>query len=126
VLGDGSVSAFHEDRTLTNALAEVMKFGTADFAFGDHFDFCDTRGVEREYALDTFAVGNFTNGERGVDAGSAFGDNDACEDLDALFSAFDNAAMHFDRVAYIEFCNVLVELLLFDFLDDIHDLVRKG
>lgn len=79
-----------------------MKFRTADFALGDDFDFRDTWGVEREYTLDTFAVGNFTDGESGVDTGSAFGDDDTSEDLNALFSAFNHAAMDFDGVANVE------------------------
>jgi hypothetical protein len=79
-----------------------MKFGTADFALGDNFDFGDTRGVERENALDTFAVRDFTNGESRVDAAATFCDHDACENLDALFSAFNHAAMDFDGIANIE------------------------
>jgi hypothetical protein len=79
-----------------------MKFGTADFALGDDFDFRDTWGVEREYALDTFAVGNFTDGESGVDTGAALSDHDTCKDLNALFSAFNHAAMDFDSVSNVE------------------------
>ena len=66
-----------------------MKFRTADFALGDDFDFRDTWGVEREYTLDTFAVGNFTDGESGVDTAAAFGDD---ETLIALCAEIEQAA----------------------------------
>jgi hypothetical protein len=79
-----------------------MKFGTADFALGNNFDFGDTRGVEREYTLDTFAIRDFTNRESRVDAAATFCDHDASKNLNALFSTFNPAAMDFDGIANIE------------------------
>lgn len=122
---EGSFGTFHEDRTLADTLAEVMELRTADLAFGDDLDFCNPRSMEREHPLDTFTVRDFPNGESGVDTSAAFGNDDTRKDLDTLFAPFDNAAVHLDRVSDIEFCNVLLELLLLDFFDDIHDLVRK-
>ena len=79
-----------------------MKLGAADFALADDFNFCNTWGVKRENALNALAIGNFTDSESGVDTGSAFSDYDTSENLNALFSAFNNAAMNFDSVANIE------------------------
>lgn len=98
-----------------------MKLGAADFAFVGYFDLGNTRGVDWEHALDTFTVGDFPNGKRCVNTAAALGDHEACEDLDTLFAALNNPAMHLDGVAYVEWCNVFLELLLLDFLDDVHD-----
>lgn len=94
--------ALDEECALTNTVAEVMKFGAADFAFGSYFDFGDTWGVERENALDSLTVGNFTDGECGVDATAAFGYHKTCEDLNTLFAALDHTAVHFYGVADVE------------------------
>lgn len=115
-----SVSALDQKGALANTVAEVVKLGAADFAFVGYFNLGDTWGVNREYALDTFAVGDLTNGECCVDTAAALGDNEACEDLDTLFATFDNAAMDFDRVTYVWDDDVFLELLLFDFFDDCH------
>lgn len=115
-----SVSALDEEGALADAVAEVVKFCAADFAFVCHFDLGDTRGVNREYTLNTFSVGNLADGESRVDAAAAFGDDETCEDLDALFATLDNTAMDFDGVAYVRDDDVFLELLLFDFFDDGH------
>lgn len=114
------VSALDEKGALTNTVAEVVKLGAADFAFVGYFDLGDTWCVNWEYTLDTFAVRNLTDSECCVDAAAAFGDNETCEDLDALFATFDNAAMDFDGVTYVWDDDVFLELLLFDFFDDCH------
>ena len=116
----GSVSALHEEGALADTVAEVVEFRTADLAFVGHLDLGDTWCVKREYAFDTFAVGDFTNGEGGVDAAAALCDDEACEELDTLFATFDNAAMDLDGVAYVWLDDVFVKLLLFDFFDDVH------
>lgn len=116
----GSAGAFYEKGAFANTLAEVVEFRATDFATVCDLDLGDTWCVNREYALHAFSVGDFTNGECGVDAAAALGDDETCEDLDTLFTTFHNAAMDFDCVAYVKFCNVFLELLLLDFLDDVH------
>ena len=76
--------------------------------------------MKGEDALDAFSVGDLADGECGVDAAAAFCDDEACEDLDALFAAFDNAAVNFYGVTDVGADDVFLELLLFDFLDDVH------
>lgn len=120
------VCALDEEGALADAVAEVVKLRATDFAFVRYFDLCDTRCVEWENTLDAFTIGNFPNGERCVDAAAAFCDDKTCEDLDALFATFDNAAMDFDGVTYVRGDNVFLELLLFDFLDDVHGGVSCG
>jgi hypothetical protein len=107
----GSVGALDEEGALADPLAEIVKFGATHFATVGDFDFRDPRGVEREYALDAFAVGNLADGEGGVHAGTATGENDASEDLDALFTTFNNPAMDLHGVADVEIGDVLLQLL---------------
>jgi hypothetical protein len=76
--------------------------------------------VERETTLDAFAVGNLADGERGVHASATTGDHNAGENLDTLLAAFDNAGVDLDRIADIEVNDVRFQLLLLDFLDDVH------
>jgi hypothetical protein len=94
--------ALYEECALANAVAKVMKFRAADFAFGGDFDLRDTWCVEWENTLDSLAVGNFTDSESGVDAGAAFCNYQTSENLNALLAAFDYPAMDFNRVAYVE------------------------
>jgi hypothetical protein len=94
--------ALDEKGALADAVAEVMKFCAADFAFSGDFDLGDTWCVEWENTLDSLTVGNFTDSESGVDTGAAFCDYKTSENLDALLAAFDYPAMDFDRVAYVE------------------------
>jgi len=79
-----------------------VELGAADFAFVRDLDLGDTRSVQRENALDSLAVGNFTDGESGVDAAAALGDDETCEDLDALLAALNHPAMHLHGVADVE------------------------
>lgn len=97
-----------------------MKFRAADFATGADFDLGDTWGVERENALDALAIRNFTDGESFVDAAATLGDHETCEDLDTLFASLNHAAMDLDGITHIRIYDVCFELLLLDFLNDIH------
>lgn len=113
-------SALDEEGAFADPLAEVMKLGATHLAFVGYFDLGNTWSVNWEYALDAFAIRNLTNCECSVDAAAAFGDHETCEDLDALFATFNHSAMDFHGVAHVERGDVLFELLLFDFLDDVH------
>lgn len=120
-----AVSGFYQESAFANAGAQVVKFSATNFAAVGDFDLCDPWCVDWEYTLNAFAVGNFTNGERSVYAGSAHGDNNASKNLNPLFAAFDNAGVNLNGIAYAEFGNVLFQLLLLDFFDDVH-VARKG
>jgi len=125
--GGGLASALDEQSAFADAAAEVMKFGAADFAAVDDFDFGDAWGVDWENALDAFAVGDFPDGEGSVHAGTAAGDDQAFENLDTLFAAFHHAAMDFHGITDIERGDVLFQLLLLDLINDIHGMLQgKG
>jgi len=103
-----------------------VQLGAADFAFVGHFDLGDPWCVNRENPLNAFAVGNFTHGECSVHTGSAFCEDDACENLDPLFAAFDDPAMDLHGVTDIERGDVLFQLLLLDLFDDVHGVLFRG
>jgi len=88
-----------------------VQLGAADLATVGDFDLRDTRSVQRENTLNTFAVGNLAHGERGVHAGTTTSHHDASENLDALFATFNNAAMNLHGVSDIEIGDVLLQLL---------------
>jgi len=123
---EGSVSALYKESTLANALTEVVKLGAADFATVGDFDLGDTWCVERKDALYTFAVGNLTDGESGIQADTTTCNHETGKDLDTLFVTFLNAAMNLDGVAYVELGDVLLHLLLLDLFDDVHGVLLRG
>lgn len=72
-----------------------------------------------EDALDTFAVRDFTNGERLVETTSALGDDESGKYLNTLFFTFANEAVNFYGVTYVEFGGVFFELFGFDFGNEV-------
>ncbi len=110
----------HGHGTLTDALAQIMQAGTTDTATLGDFDLGNPGGMQRENTLNTFAVGNFANGEGGVHADALAGDDDACENLDTLLVTFHDAGVDFDAVSGAEFGEVRLKLLLVDLFDDAH------
>ena len=107
-------------RTLALAIAKVIQLGTTSGSSGFNLNLRDTRGVDRENALDSFAITNPANRQRRVQE-SAFATNDnPRENLYALFLAFLNNGMNADAVANIEGGDFLLHLFLVDFLDNGH------
>src|SRR5690606_11466258 len=81
------------------ATAQVIELRAPHVAAPHQLDRLDQRAVQREHALDAFAVGNFPNRERRVHAGIAAGDAHALECLQTLAVAFDDAHLDAQRVA---------------------------
>ena len=78
--------------------------------------------MQRENALDAFAVGDATYGESLVYSPALAGDDDTREDLDALLVAFAHLGVHADAVADLEGGDVRLQLRSGDlFNDGIHD-----
>src|SRR5690606_3928456 len=102
-----------------------VELGAADLAAADHINAFDERRVDREYALDAFAVGNLANGEAFAETAARTGDADAFIGLYAGTAAFANADVHANGVAGGEFRQLalgfdLGGLFGFQFLDDVH------
>lgn len=108
------------DSLLTFTTTEVMKASAADFTSFGHFDLSDLWAVQWENTLDAFSIGDLADSEGFVDAATFAGNDDACKELNTFFITFDNAGVNFDGVAYIEGCNVFLELFGVDFVDGIH------
>ena len=107
-------------RTLALAIAKVIQLRTTSGSSGFNLNLRDARGVDRENALDSFAITNPANRQRRVQE-SAFATNDnPRENLYALFLAFLNNGMNADAVANIEGGDFLLHLFLVDFLDNGH------
>src|SRR5277367_5085451 len=73
--------------------------------------------MDREDALDAFALHDASNGDRMAQPPALDGDNHAAELLNALFLTFQNALMNLHRVADLDVGNVFLLLLVFDDLE---------
>src|SRR5262249_7766998 len=86
----------------------------------------DHRRVEREYALDTFAIGDLADGKAFLQTAAIAGDADAFIGLNAGALAFDDLDVHDDRVAGLKLRNVLASgkagnFFLLDSLNQVHN-----
>ena len=94
--------ALAQARRLADAVAQVVQLGPADRAGALHLDLGDLRRVQREDALDAFALDDAADGEHLAHALAAAGDHHAAEDLDALLLAFQDALVDVHLVADLE------------------------
>src|SRR5690606_19750672 len=62
---------------LTATVAQVVELGAADLTAADDFDALDQRRVDREHALDAFAVRDLADGEVLLEARTRARDADA-------------------------------------------------
>src|SRR4051812_1576513 len=74
-------------------VTQVVELRAAREARGLHVDLRDTRGVDREYALDALAVRDAADGEGLIQQRTLAADDDARKDLDTLLVAFDDAGV---------------------------------
>lgn len=114
-----ALGGFDKQGAFADAIAEVIEFGAADLAAARDLDQGDAWSVQREHALDAFAGGNFAHGVGGIDAAAFSRDTEAGKDLDTLFAPLDHAGVDFEAVTDLEVGDVF-DLLLFDFIDDVH------
>src|SRR3954452_17372681 len=97
---------FFDARGFTAEIQEVVELCAADPAMAFNLDAIDRGGVEREHALHADSAGDLAHGEHLAGAATLAGDDDALEDLDALFLAFLDLHVDFDRVTGGEVRNV--------------------
>ena len=74
--------------------------------------------------LYAFTGRDLTNSVGGIDAAAFFADAKTCKNLKALFASFYHAGVNFKAVTNVEVCDVF-ELLVFDFIDDVHGLAMS-
>src|SRR5690606_29828529 len=88
---------------LTATVAQVVELGAADLTAADDFDALDQRRVDREHALDAFAVRDLPDGEVLLEARTRTRDADAFVGLNAGARTFGHANQNADGVARLEF-----------------------
>src|SRR4051794_26964817 len=104
----------NRSRFLALAGAEIIQLRPAGPAFLFHFHFRDARRVDRENALDAFAVGNAPDGKCLIQPAAFPADDDSGKNLNPLFIAFHDPSVDADAVADLEVGHVGPELFLFD------------
>src|SRR5450631_242341 len=114
-------------RLLAAQTAQIIELGAAHLAAAHQLDRVDHRRVEREHALDAFAVGNLADGEVLVDPAAGAADAHTLVGLDAALVAFHHLDVDQHGVARREVGNILagrefLDLLFVDLLDDVHGL----
>src|SRR5438477_11661284 len=83
----------YRGRFLAFAGAQVIELGAAGAAFFFYFDFRNAGRMQREDALDSFAVGNTPNGESLVQTATFSANDNAGNNLNAFFVAFDHSSV---------------------------------
>src|SRR4051794_19938884 len=114
-----------DTRALAAQLAQVVELGATDVALANQLNAVDAGAVEREYALDAFAVADLADGEAGVHAGVPAGDANALIGLDALARAFDDLHVDAQRITgrklrYRPLLDQLLDLFGLKLLNDVH------
>jgi hypothetical protein len=87
---------------LTGSAAKEEQLCPAYLGASDRYDINDIRRVQREYTLNTLIADHTANGEHLIDAAAFTGDYNAGKHLHTGFIAFNDLAMHFYSVAYLE------------------------
>src|SRR5947207_16012517 len=134
MLNDFSVPEFPRlslfaDRGRFLALAgpEIIQLRATGAAFLFHFDSSDARGMNREDALDAFAVGNSANGKSLVQSAPFSSNHDASKNLDPFLVALHHPGVHANAVADLELRGVGLELFFLNSVDDpVHNTSSKG
>ena len=110
---------------LAAAAAQIIELGAAHLAAAHDLDRVDHRRIEREHALDAFAVGNLAHREILVEAGAGAADADAFIGLHAALFALDDLDVDDERIARLEIGDFLAggelrHLFVFDFFEQVH------
>lgn len=107
-----------ETTRLTGALTEEVQLCSSGICSADNLDLRDLRRVEWEDTLHALVCNDAADGDRFAHAATLTRDKHALEYLDTLLIAFDDAAVHVDRVTDIEEGEIALEVLSVDALDD--------
>ena len=124
-LAGADAGVFNDTSRLAATIAQVVQLGATDLTAANDVDAFDQRRVNREYALDAFAVGDLANGEALVDAAARTSDADAFIGLHAGTGTFCHAHVDAERVTCGKFRKGtlgfdLGGLFGFQLLDDVH------
>lgn len=120
-LGLGSGLFLHVRSGLADTITKVIQLGATNFALLDDFDLRQLRGMNLEYTLDTFSVGDLANGEGFVEARPAASEDDSLENLDSFLTTLDNARVNVDGISLRKLGNFVFHLLALDFINHVHN-----
>src|SRR5262245_10233046 len=93
---------FANTRGFTREVAQVVQLGAANAPAAHYADLGEHWAVQREDALDAYAIGDLADREGLADSATAARDADALERLNALLFTFLDADVHTKRVAGAE------------------------
>jgi hypothetical protein len=105
---------------IAGEVAQVVQLGATHAAATHDLDVGEHRAVQREYALDTDAVGDLPHGEGGAHPRATARDADPLECLNALLLTFLDAYVHAQGVAGTERRHVGAEPLFLGFDEGMH------
>lgn len=120
VCGSG-VELFRDSSSFTAQASEIVEPVTAHATALLHFDLCNPWGVEREYSLNTYSVGDFSNGSSLVVSTAVSADADSFEDLNTLFFTLFDERVDTNSIPGPELGVSVFLLLGFELLYDVHD-----
>jgi hypothetical protein len=106
---------FFDTRGLTAALTQIVNAGTTDSATALHDELGDAGGVEQEAALHADALEDLADQDGFADTSALNFDDNAFKDLDALFTAFNDADMNGDGVTGAHGGNIIAQVGCSDF-----------
>lgn len=103
--------------SLATTTTEIVQARTTHATSRYHLDFLGAWVVQGKGFFDADTVGDFADGIGGVHGATFTFDNDALENLDTLFIAFDNPNMDLDGIAGAEIRMIDAHLFLIDSFD---------
>src|SRR5580704_1816929 len=113
------------------AAAQIIELGATDLAAAHDLDRVDHRRIEREDALDAFAIRNLPHGEVLVQAAAGAADADTFISLHAGALALDDLDVDHDGIPRLEIGNFLAggklcHLFGFDLFEQVHGKFSIG
>ncbi|ENN84866.1 hypothetical protein RHSP_41939 [Rhizobium freirei PRF 81] len=126
-LAGAGAGVLDDTGSLTAQVAQVVELGATDLTAANDFDAFDHRRVNREYALDAFAVGNLADREVFLQTAAGASDANAFIGLNAGTVAFRDLHVDAKGVASGEFGKRafgfdLGSLFGFQLLNDVHNI----
>jgi len=113
-----------ETGALAYTIAQEIELGAPHLAVAHDLNLFHTGAVQSEHALDADAMGaDLAHGEAGSRTRAVFGNDCALKHLHTLVLSLDNAVMHLDDIANLNFGGIFFELLVFQRFQEIgHDI----
>ena len=96
------------------SLAQEVKFCASCFSASDGSYVNDVRRMDRKDSFDALVAYDTSDSESLVYSASPAGNDGSAEGLDTGFGAFNDAALHFDDIAYFKIRHFFLEALIFD------------